>query len=484
MSEFITVKATRDAIANGTVTAEEVVKNCLARIDAHDSKIGAFVEVYHARALEKAREIDALKASGERLPPLAGVPVAIKDNMLLAGEKVSAGSKILKNYTAAYSSTAVARLEEAGAIVIGRTNQDEFAMGSSTETSAFQKTYNPWDISRVPGGSSGGSAAAVAAGFVAAALGTDTGGSIRQPAAFCGVVGLKPTYGRVSRYGIIALASSLDQVGPFAHTVEDAELIMSVIEGRDAHDGTSVELEKSTSTETGLKGLRVGIPKEYFVEGMDEGVRARIMEAIQVFKDHGATIVDLDLPLSSAALPAYYIIQPAEASSNLARYDGMRYGDRAQGTLEESYAAARGQGFGTEVKRRIMLGTFILSAGYYDAFYKKAIAVRNALRQEFDNAFKEVDIILSSTTPGTAWKIGDMMDDPVTMYLADVLTSPANIAGLPAISIPCGQANDLPVGLQLQAKPFAEATIYRAAKAFQAVTSWHAEEPTLEELGS
>lgn len=480
MSEFLTVKAIREAVAAGTVTAEEIVKNSLAKIDAEDAEIGAFLEVFHTRALEKARAIDGMKARGEQLPRLAGVPVAIKDNMLLAGERVSAGSKMLKDYTAAYTSTVVARLEAAGAIIVGRTNMDEFAMGSSTESSAYQKTHNPWDKERIPGGSSGGSAAAVAAGFVAASLGTDTGGSIRQPAAMCGVVGLKPTYGRVSRYGVIALASSLDQVGPFTHTVEDAMLIMEVIEGRDEHDATSTDLNDKPVAELlnpSLQGLRVGVPKEYFIDGMDPEVRARVMEAIEVFKAGGAEIIDISLPLSSYALPTYYIIQPAEASSNLARFDGMRYGTRAPGTLEDSYLTARSEGFGLEVKRRIMLGSFILSAGYYDAFYKKSLAVRNALRLEFDQAFKQVDVILSPTAPGTAWKLGEKFDDPIAMYLADIFTTPANIAGLPAISIPCGLANGLPVGLQLQAKSFGEFSLYNAAAAYQSMTKWHAQVP-------
>jgi aspartyl-tRNA(Asn)/glutamyl-tRNA(Gln) amidotransferase subunit A len=320
----------------------------------------------------------------------------------------------------------------------------------------------------------------VAAGFVAAALGSDTGGSIRQPAALCGIVGMKPTYGRVSRYGIVALASSLDQVGPFTHTVEDAMLIMEVIEGLDEHDATSAELEDKPVAELlepSMKGLRVGVPKEYFIAGMDPDVRARVEEAIEVFKQNGAKIIDISLPLSPYALPTYYIIQPAEASSNLARYDGMRYGTRAPGVLEESYLQARSEGFGLEVKRRIMLGSFILSAGYYDAFYKKALAVRNALRNEFDEAFKQVDVILSPTAPGTAWKLGEKFDDPIAMYLADIFTTPANIAGLPGISVPCGFANELPVGLQIQAKPFDELTMYKAAAAYQAVTDWHTKVP-------
>ncbi len=476
MSDMLTIKAIRDAIADGSVTAEETIKNCLAKIAAEDAEIGAFLEVFNDRALAKAREIDAMKKRNEQLPRLAGVPVAIKDNMLLAGEKSSASSKILQDYTAAYTATVVKRLEDAGAIIIGRTNMDEFAMGSSTETSAFQKTANPWDKTRVPGGSSGGSCAAVAAGFVAMALGSDTGGSIRQPASFCGVVGLKPTYGRVSRFGIIALASSLDQVGTFTHTVEDAVLAMEIIEGRDEHDATSVELADKPVAELlkpTMQGLRVGVPKEYFIDGMDSEVRARVEEAIKVFKDNGAELIDISLPLTPYALPTYYILQPAEASSNLARFDGMRYGTRAPGVLDDSYLNARSEGFGMEVKRRIMLGTFILSAGYYDAFYKKALAVRNALRKEFDEIFKRVDVIVSPTSPGTAWKLGEKFEDPIAMYLADIFTTPANIAGLPAISVPCGLANGLPVGLQIQAKPFDEMKIYAAAAAFEEYTEFH-----------
>lgn len=475
-----TVRGIREAVRDGQVTAEEVVKLCLADIKVRDSEIGAFVEIFEERALAKAKEIDALKARGEELPRLAGVPVAIKDNMLLAGEHAAAGSKMLEDYTAAYTATVVARLEAAGAIIVGRTNMDEFAMGSSTETSAFKLTRNPWDTTKIPGGSSGGSCAAVAAGFVPAALGSDTGGSIRQPAAMCGVVGLKPTYGRVSRYGIVALASSLDQIGPFTHTVEDAMLIMEVIEGRDDKDATSVDLPDAPVAELNtpsFAGLRVGVPKEYFIDGMDPEVRKLVEEAIEVYLRNGAEIIELSLPTTPYALPTYYIIQPAEASSNLSRFDGMRYGTRAEGALEQSYLEARSAGFGPEVKRRIMLGSFILSAGYYDAFYKKALAVRNVLRQEFDEAFKQVDVIIGPTAPSVAWNLGEKFNDPIAMYLADVFTTGANITGLPGISIPCGFAHDLPVGLQLQAKPFDEATLYRAAAAYQSLTKWHEQMP-------
>lgn len=480
MEAFMTVRQIRDAVREGKLTATEIVEATLADIKKRDEKIGAFLETFDDAALAQAKKIDEMKKSGEDLPALAGVPVAIKDNMLYKGHISSAGSKMLAEYRSAYTATVVERLEKAGAIIIGRTNMDEFAMGSSTETSAFKKTGNPWDVTTVPGGSSGGSAVAVAAGFVPAALGSDTGGSIRQPAALCGVVGLKPTYGRVSRYGITALASSLDQIGPFTQTVEDAAMIMEAIEGKDPHDATSADLTETTVGELltpSFEGLRVGVPKEYFIEGMDPDIRKVVMEAIDVFKKGGAEIIDISLPLTPYALPTYYILQPAEASSNLARFDGLRYGTRAPGNLEESYLRARGEGFGPEVKRRIMLGSFILSAGYYDAFYKKGLAVRAAIRKELDEAFKEVDIIIGPTSPAVSWKLGEKFNDPIAMYLNDIFTAPANIAGTPGISVPCGFVKDLPVGLQLQAKPFGEATLLRAAAAYQKVTTWHTYHP-------
>lgn len=471
----MTVRQIRDAVREGKLTAVEVVEATFADIKLRDGEIHAFLETFDADALLQAKKIDAMKASGEELPALAGVPVAIKDNMLYAGHIASSGSRMLAEYKSAYTCTAVQRLIDAGAIIIGRTNMDEFAMGSSTETSAFGNTMNPWDKTKVPGGSSGGAAAAVAAGLVPASLGSDTGGSIRQPASLTGVVGIKPTYGRVSRYGITALASSLDQIGPFARTVEDAAMILAAIEGRDEHDATSVELSETTVPEllsADFTGLRVGVPKEYFIDGMDEEIAKLVREAIAVFKAGGAEIIDISLPLTPYALPTYYIIQPAEASSNLARFDGMRYGTRAPGSLEESYLDARGSGFGAEVKRRIMLGSFILSAGYYDAFYKKALAVRTALRKEFDETFKQVDVIVSPTSPTVAWNLGEKFNDPLAMYLADVFTAPGNIAGVPGISIPCGFAKGLPVGLQLQAKPFAESVLFRAAYAYEKQTNW------------
>ncbi len=475
MEKFLTVKEIRDAVRDGKMTATEIVEATLADIKARDGEIGAFLEVFSEDALAQAAKIDEMKKKGDALPPLAGVPVAIKDNMLYKGHIASSGSKMLAEYTSVYTATVVERLIAAGAIIIGRTNMDEFAMGSSTETSAFQKTKNPWDKKKVPGGSSGGSAAAVAAGFVPASLGSDTGGSIRQPAALCGIVGMKPTYGRVSRYGLTALSSSLDQIGPFTHTVEDTAIILEVIEGKDIHDATSVDLAETTVGELltpSFEGLRVGVPSEYFIDGMDEDVRKLVLEAIDVFRKGGAEIIDIHLPLNPYALPTYYIIQPAEASSNLARFDGMRYGTRAPGELEASYVAARGAGFGPEVKRRIMLGSFILSAGYYDAFYKKGLAVRTAIRKELDDAFKKVDIIIGPTSPSVAWNFGERFDDPIAMYLADIFTTAGNIAGIPGISVPCGFAHDLPVGLQLQAKPFDEAIMFRAAAAYQNATTW------------
>lgn len=466
-----TVKAIRDAVNSGSATAASIVDEALSRIEKKDGEIGAFLEVFADDARKAAKEVDVRHAAGETNLPLAGVPIAIKDNILFAGHIASAGSKMLAEYRASYTSTVVARLQAAGAIIIGRTNMDEFAFGSSTETSAFHVTKNPHDTSKVPGGTSGGSAAAVAAGMVPAALGTDTGGSIRQPASLCGVVGMKPTYGRVSRYGIIADGSSLDQVGPIATTVEDVATVLSVIEGKDSHDATSVVLDEPASEDvsSNLAGVRIGVPKEYFIDGMDEDVAARIHEAIETLKNGGAEIVNMSLPLAPYALPAFYIIQPAEASSNLARFDGMRYGNRGEGAIEESYRSARGAGLGAESKRRIMLGTFILSAGYYDAFYKKAIAVRAAMKMEFDAALKNVDVIVGPVSPIAAWGIGEKMDDPVSMYLADVFTVSANILGIPGISVPCGTAHGLPVGLQVLGKNFDDNKVLQVAAAFEAL---------------
>lgn len=470
----LTVQGALTALNSGQITAEHLTEECLKKIKEQDPNIGAFLETFDDRALTQARAIDQARLTGAPLGRLAGVPVAIKDNLLLKGELATAGCKILKDHRAAYTATVVAKLEAAGAIILGRLNMDECAMGSSTETSAWQLTRNPRDTTRIPGGSSGGPAAAVAAGFVAATLGTDTGGSVRQPASLCGVVGLKPTYGRVSRYGMIALASSFDQVGVFAHTVEDVMRVMEVIEGQDDFDLTSQPLPDQPLAELvnrDLAGLRIGVPAEYFTDTMDPDSKLAVETALEKFKTAGAILVPISLPLTKFALPTYYIIQPAEASSNLGRYDGLRYGTRAPGKLSESYLTARSIGFGREVKRRIMLGAFILSAGYYDAYYKKALAVQAELKQEFINAFKTVDVIASPTSPAVAWKFGEIQD-PITMYLSDIMTAPANIAGIPAISVPCGLSQGLPVGLQLQANHFAEATLYRAAAGYLKVAGY------------
>lgn len=468
-----TIKSIRDAVNSGSVTALSVVEESLRRIDQKDGDIRAFLEVFRDSAIVDAMNVDARIAAGEMDLPLAGVPIALKDNMLVMGHIASAGSKMLQAYRASYTATVVNRLQAAGAIIIGRTNMDEFAFGSSTESSAFHVTKNPHDLTKVPGGTSGGSAAAVAAGMVPVALGSDTGGSIRQPASLCGVVGMKPTYGRVSRYGLIADGSSLDQIGPMATTVEDVAIILLVIEGKDLHDATSVVLDEpavADVSESTVKGIRIGVPKEYFIDGMDEGVAACIRSSIKKLRDAGAEIVNMSLPLAPYALPAFYIIQPAEASSNMARYDGMRYGERGEGAIEDSYRSARGAGLGAESKRRIMLGTFILSAGYYDAYYKKAIAVRTAMKMEFDAALQHVDVIVGPVSPVVAWDIGAKMNDPIAMYLADVFTVSANILGIPGISVPCGTAHGLPVGLQILGKNFDDNKVLQVAAAFESLS--------------
>lgn len=475
-----TVRDIRDAVAGGE-SAEEIVKYCLEKIKNEDADIGAFLETFDDDAIEAAREIDRKREAGEELPRLAGVPIAIKDNICFKGHIASAGSNILKEHKAVYDATVVKKLKDAGAIIIGRTNMDDAAMGSSTETSAFQKTLNPWNVDKVPGGSSGGSAAAVAAGFVPAALGSDTGGSVRQPASLCGVTGMKPTYGRVSRYGLIAFASSFDQIGPIASTTEDVALILEVIQGKDEHDATSIDSEDVAVAELldkSFEGMKFGVPKEYFIDGMDESVRKSVEEAIEVIKENGGEVVEVSLPMTQYALPTYYIIAPAEASSNLGRYDGMRYGTRDESaSLLESYLKARGAGFGREVKRRIMLGTYILSAGYYDAYYKKAQAVRTAIFDEFAEVFKTVDVLVTPTSPSVAWDMGEKFDDPITMYLADIFTTTANIAGLPAISVPCGFSDELPIGLQFIGKRNGDSDVLRAAAAYQSVTQWHEQLP-------
>jgi aspartyl-tRNA(Asn)/glutamyl-tRNA(Gln) amidotransferase subunit A len=477
-----TVIEIRDAISSGKVTAVEVVQSSLDLIAAYDDKVGAFLEVFSDESLEAAKAIDAKKTAGDELPRLAGVPIALKDNLCYAGHTTSNGSVILKEYVAPYTATAVQRLIDAGAIIIGRTNMDDAAMGTSTETSAFQLTKNPWDDSKVPGGSSGGSAAAVTMGFVPAALGSDTGGSVRQPASLCGVTGFKPTYGRVSRYGLIANTSSFDVIGPIARTAEGAALILEVMQGKDVQDATTIiseEVEVVELMSKDVKGLKIGVPKEYFIDAMDPAVRKLVEDAIDMFKTHGAEIHQISLPLTEYALPAYYVINPAEIASNTGRLDGMRYGTRAKGSLMESYFAARGEGFGTEVKRRILIGNFVLSAGYDGQFYKKAQAVRTEVTNEFDRAFKEVDVIISPTSPTVAWDIGAKFNDPIAMYMADIFTVTANIAGIPAISVPCGMASDLPVGLQIFAARGEDTKVLGVAAAYQSFTKWHENSPEL-----
>jgi len=467
----------RSAIAEGRTTALEIVEACYAQIKKEDGEIGAFLTLSEDRAMAQVERIHKLAADGKPLPPLAGVPVAIKDVMVTRGVRTTAGSKILEHFVPPYDCTAVARLEAAGAVVLGKLNCDEFAMGSSTENSAYRPVRNPRDKTRVPGGSSGGSAAAVAARMAVATLGSDTGGSIRQPASFCGVVGLKPTYGRVSRYGLIAFASSLDHIGPFAHRVKDAALVLRTIAGRDPMDSTSAEVpvpDYVAELEKALAGskraVKIGVAKEYFGSGLDVEVRAAVEAAIQKLGSLGCEIVPVSLPHTEYAIPAYYIVATAEASANLARYDGVRYGFRARGarSLAEMYRETRDGGFGMEVKRRIMLGTYALSAGYYDAYYLKAQKVRTLLTRDFDEAFKKVDVIAAPTAPTVAFKLGEKVDDPLAMYLADIYTVTANLAGIPGISIPCAETREgLPIGLQIFGRWFDEATVLRVAHAYE-----------------
>ncbi len=469
----MTVAELQEALRAKQISAAETVRETLGRITRHEPAVHAFVEVYGDEAMHAAALADAARAAGGGLGPLAGIPIAIKDNLLDEGHAASGGSKMLRRYRSSYTATAVERLRAAGAIIIGRTNMDEFAMGSSTENSAFGVTRNPWDTERVPGGSSGGSAAAVAAGMVPAALGSDTGGSIRQPASLCGVVGLKPTYGRVSRHGLMAMASSLDQIGTLTRTAEDAALLFSVISGADPKDATTLLSESfAWSSRGSLEGLTVGVPAEFFSEGMDAEVEKRVREAIAVFAKMGATIREVSLPASKHALAAYYVIVPAEVSSNMARYDGIRYGERVPaGDLQATYAATRGALFGPEVRRRIILGSYVLSAGYYDAYYRRAQQVRTLVRSDFDAAFADVDLLLTPTSPTVAWPLGEKFNDPLTMYLSDIDTVSVNIAGLPAVSVPCGLAHGLPVGLQLIGPALSEATLLAAAGLYQEIHS-------------
>lgn len=469
----LTIDTTRTAIAAKQITASGLVEKFYGKIKADDPEIHAYLTLCQERALKQAKHVDDLVSRGADLPPLAGVPIGIKDVMMTKGVRTTAGSKILENFIAPYDCTAVARLEAAGAIVLGKLNCDEFAMGSSNENSAYGPVRNPCNKSRVPGGSSGGSAAAVAAGTAVATLGSDTGGSIRQPASFCGVVGLMPTYGRVSRYGLIAFASSLDHIGPLTKTVKDAAILLRVIAGRDPLDSTSADApvpDYEADLARPVSGLRIGVPKEYFSEGLDAEVRAAVEAGIARLRSAGCEIVPISLPHSAYAVPTYYVIATAEASANLARFDGVRYGYRAKGarTLSEMYRKSRDEAFGAEVKRRIMLGTYALSSGYYDAYYLKAQRVRTLLTRDFEQAFQKVDAIVTPTAPTPAFKIGEKSDDPLSMYLADIYTVTADLAGVPGISVPCGKTQSgLPIGLQVLGKHFDESTVLRVATAVE-----------------
>ena len=469
-------------------SAEELTKAYLERIDETEERVHAYLSILGNEAIKAACAADDKISIGDHDSPLLGVPVAVKDLLCMKGTKTTCASRFLENFKAPYDATAVSRLKNAGAVILGKLNMDEFAMGSSCEQSAFGPTHNPWNLETIPGGSSGGSAAAVAARSCVVSLGSDTGGSIRQPAACCGVVGMKPTYGRISRYGLIAFASSLDQIGPFAKNIKDAAILLGAVSGYDPHDSTSADEsvpDYTENLEVGVQGLKIGIPKEYFIEGMDPEVEKAIRDAIDVFEEQGAEILEISLPHTEYALPVYYILAPAEASSNLARYDGVRFGVRKEGESEYGslfgmYATSRENGFGDEVKRRIMLGTYALSSGYYDAFYTKAQKVRTLICQDFKAAFEQVDIVLSATAPTPAFKVGERLDDPISMYLSDILTIPCNLAGLPGISQPCGfTTGGLPIGLQLAGKPFAEKTILQAAAAFENATTHHLALPSL-----
>lgn len=473
--ETFTIQQLRKKLIDGEVTSVELTRACLERIKATDDRINAFITLCEEQALAAAEEADKRLAAGTA-PALTGIPVAVKDIFNTLDVKTTCGSRILANYVSPYDATAVSKLREQGAVIVGKLNMDEFAMGSSNENSVAGAVRNPWDEERVPGGSSGGSAAAVAARQVVATLGTDTGGSIRQPASHCGVVGLKPTYGRVSRYGVIAYASSLDQVGPIARNVEDCATLLGAVAGYDPADSTSVDQPVPDYLEhlkAGVNGKKIGLPKEYFVEGLDPDVKLAIDAAIETYRSLGAEIVEVSLPHTDYAVACYYLIATAEASSNLARYDGVRFGvrrDEGEGLIG-MYQKTRASGFGDEVKRRIMLGTYALSSGYYDAYYLKAQKVRTLIRQDFLNAFKEVDLLLTPVAPTPAFKLGEMVDDPLQMYLSDIFTIPVNLAGTCAMSLPCGfNRQGLPIGLQLIGQPFAEAELLQAAYAFEQAT--------------
>ena len=481
----LTIHELGEKLRRREVSSVELTEAVFARIAATEEHIGSYVTLCRESALEEARRADARLKTNGGAAALLGIPIALKDIFITKGIRTTCCSKILGNFVPPYDGTAVAKLKAAGAVIVGKTNMDEFAMGSSTENSAFGVTRNPWNIERVPGGSSGGSAAAVAAGQCIAALGTDTGGSIRQPAACCGIVGMKPTYGRVSRFGVIAFASSLDQVGPMTKDTKDCALLLEAIGGHDPADSTSVPAPALQYADSlvggGIKSLKVGLPKEYFISGMQPEVETSVKAAVRQLEELGAEIVEVSLPNTEHAVAVYYIIATAEASSNLARYDGMKYGYRAPAKdLLETYLKTRQEGFGAEVKRRIMLGTYALSAGYYDAYYLKAQKVRALIKRDFDEAFKRCDVIVTPTTPTTAFKIGEKTADPLQMYLSDIFTISVNLAGLPGMSLPCGFDNaEMPIGMQIIGKHFDETTMLRVAHAYESATEWHKKKPKL-----
>ena len=481
----MTIEEAHQRLQKRELSAVELVQAVLERLAAVEDRVKAFITVTPDMALAQARQADAALAAGKG-GPLTGIPIAIKDVLCTKGVRTTCGSRILESFIPPYDATVVERLRQAGVVMIGKTNMDEFAMGSSTENSAYFLSRNPWDTSRVPGGSSGGSAVAVAAGEALCSLGSDTGGSVRLPASFCNVVGLKPSYGRVSRYGLVAFASSLDQVGPFARTVRDCALLFQAIAGYDPRDSTSMNLsvpDIATSLDDvpDLKGMRIGVPQEYFVKGMDENVEATVRAALNQLAHLGATLDEVSLPHTKYALPVYYLIAPAEASANLARYDGVKYGMSAPDakSVAENYGLTRGRGFGPEVKRRIMLGTYALSAGYYDAYYLKAQKVRTLIKDDFDKAFQQFDALVAPVAPTVAFKIGEKIDDPLTMYLSDIFTLGPSLAGIPGISVPCGFVDNLPVGLQILGRAFDEPTVFKVAYAYERSSEWHKRLPPL-----
>jgi aspartyl-tRNA(Asn)/glutamyl-tRNA(Gln) amidotransferase subunit A len=473
----MTLKEVSEKIRKQEITALELTKTILDRIKEVEPHVDAYITITEEQALSRAKEIDEKIKAGEEVSVLAGIPMAVKDNICTDGIKTTCASKMLENFIPPYDATVVKKLNDAGAVMVGKTNMDEFAMGSSTENSHFKNTKNPWDLNKVPGGSSGGSAAAVAAGQAFYALGSDTGGSVKQPAALTGLVGLRPTYGRISRYGLIAFGSSLDQVGIFTKDVTDCSIVLRELAGKDCMDGTSAEVEVvdyEKYLDKDVSNIKIGIPKEYFVEGIDEDVKAAVLDGVEKLKELGATVKEISLPHTDSAIATYYVLAPSEASSNLARFDGIRYGYKAKdyNSLEELYTKTRTEGFGDEVKRRIMIGTYALSAGYYDAYYKKSLKVRTLIKQDFADAFKEVDVIIAPTAPNVAFNIGEKTSDPMAMYMEDACTIPSCLAGVPGMSISCGFKGGLPIGMQIIGNYFDEATMLKVAHAFESATEF------------